>query len=867
MENKESEEPQRKRSQPDSASTDNSKPVDAAVLQHQNHQLVQQLEEQKHQLHALGAKLKALRDKQISYDAVLISVNRLWNQLTDILIILGLRAGAGDIALKSLDQIDHFRGSIPSCPPEQIFLCRLLQTDGIEGDGSIEDIREALSRRRASTMELLKALEDAIEAQRTKAENIIQSLHGKASAEDPLVLSCKIDDLMKEEVGNMHQVIDALHSKHEEYIDTIETCVENNSAHLSEIKHLAGELEESMAEMEESTRKLVNLKMQKERASGMHVPASVGTNGTASPEKPADRAKRLRIIRESIEETKVLAEDRLAELQDAQEDNQILLKQLQDLQNELKDDKYVLSSRPYTLMNDQLQHWNTEAEKYRVMSDSLQSDRSFIMRKEKEIVMKAESVETARKMVDNSQSKIEDLEYQLQKAIAEKNEVEIKVEEALQDSGRKDIKAEFQTMSSALSKEMGMMEAQLNRWKETAQEAHSLHSEVQSMKALLDKMTSEEKNLADMFRQQMDVIKSSKANIEKMQKEQQELQLYVDMLAEHIYDNRDITEIKGSEQRAHAQAEILRNALEEHGLELRVKAAKEVEVACEQRLAAAEAEIADLRGEIDASDRKVLELQEAIKVKEAESEAYISEIETIGQAYEDMQMQNQRLLKQVTERDDYNIKLVSESVKAKQAQSVLLSDKQALGKQLQRINATLESLKERTAQGEDQLKVYINEALSYIQEDRHLAAKVEISKWELSDAEKEVKWLKSALVVSEKENEQIERKKAELLMELENERNSRKKIQEEIAEWNKTIAEMTSESEEAETQRLQEEIKECKAVLKCGVCFDRPKEVVIVKCYHLFCNPCIQRNLEIRHRKCPACGTGFGQNDVRFVKI
>lgn len=44
-------------------------------------------------------------------------------------------------------------------------------------------------------------------------------------------------------------------------------------------------------------------------------------------------------------------------------------------------------------------------------------------------------------------------------------------------------------------------------------------------------------------------------------------------------------------------------------------------------------------------------------------------------------------------------------------------------------------------------------------------------------------------------------------------------------------------------------------------------QVVIVKCYHLFCNPCIQRNLEIRHRKCPACGTGFGQNDVRFVKI
>lgn len=66
---------------------------------------------------------------------------------------------------------------------------------------------------------------------------------------------------------------------------------------------------------------------------------------------------------------------------------------------------------------------------------NLQADRSFIMRKEKEILLKTESVETARKMVDNSQSRIEELEYQLQKAIAEKNEVEIKVEEAMQDSG------------------------------------------------------------------------------------------------------------------------------------------------------------------------------------------------------------------------------------------------------------------------------------------------------------------------------------------------------------------------------------------------------------------------------------------------
>lgn len=35
-------------------------------------------------------------------------------------------------------------------------------------------------------------------------------------------------------------------------------------------------------------------------------------------------------------------------------------------------------------------------------------------------------------------------------------------------------------------------------------------------------------------------------------------------------------------------------------------------------------------------------------------------LQTIGQAYEDMQTQNQHLLQQVTERDDYNIKVCVE---------------------------------------------------------------------------------------------------------------------------------------------------------------------------------------------------------------
>ena len=61
-----------------------------------------------------------------------------------------------------------------------------------------------------------------------------------------------------------------------------------------------------MAELEESRRKLVSLKMQKNIASGMHASTPVAANGSLSPEKPADMTMGLREIKDSIEETKVL---------------------------------------------------------------------------------------------------------------------------------------------------------------------------------------------------------------------------------------------------------------------------------------------------------------------------------------------------------------------------------------------------------------------------------------------------------------------------------------------------------------------------------------------------------------------------------
>ncbi|XP_073221418.1 E3 ubiquitin-protein ligase BRE1-like 2 isoform X1 [Cicer arietinum] len=850
-------------------SSPNSKNADAGVLQLQNQQLVQQTEIQKHALHDLEEKTRELKERQNSYDDSLIEFNQHWDQLVDDMALLGIQAGRGKDSLQTLAYLDNPQDSLPSCPPDDLFLCRLIQKDSIEGssnDEIINYVEEALALRLLSTTELLKHIQDTIDDQMKRFEDIAQVLHGDLSAEDVIILTSKIDDMAKKEADNFREVIDTLHIKHEEYTVGIQNYINECLRDQSDIKRLTGELDEIVAELEESRRKLVNLKMQKDAAVGMNSSNADAVNGNLSPEKPANKAMGLRELKDSIEEAKVVNADRLSELQDAREENQILTKQFQELQNELIDDKYVRSSRIYSLANDQLQHWIAELDRYKSLTESLQAGRANVTKWEKELNMKLESADNARRILDNSDSRADELELQLQKCIIERNDLEIKMEEAKQDTGRKDIKAEFRVMASALSKEMGMMEAQLKRWKDAAVEAVSLREKSHSLRAKLSGKTSELKSLVNKCAEQVLEIKSSKALIEKLQQSNQELEFVLDMYGPEDYA-KSLPEVRESESKARSQAEMLKNALDEHGLELRVRAANEAEAACEQRLKAAEAEIEDLRAKLDATERNKLELSEAVKVKEAEAEAYISEIETIGQAYEDMQTQHQHLLQQVAERDDYNIKLVSESVKAKQLHNALLSEKQTLADQLQQLNSLIEKSKTRIASSEEQIECILSEAAKCTQDEKRVAAALEFARWELADAEKEFKLLKSAASSSEKEYDQIQKDIEAIEKELDSERSSRRKLEEELMEVNNQIAELNSEAGETAVQKLEEEIRVCKNMIKCTVCSDRPKEVVIVKCYHLFCNPCIQRNLELRHRKCPACGTAFGQSDVRFVKI
>lgn len=62
-------------------------------------------------------------------------------------------------------------------------------------------------------------------------------------------------------------------------------------------------------------------------------------------------------------------------------------------------------------------------------------------------------------------------------------------------------------------------------------------------------------------------------------------------------------------------------------------------------------------------------------------------------------------------------------------------------------------------------------------------------------------------------------------------------------------------------------LREAQAKLRCSVCGDREKTTCLIRCMHTFCRECVQKNIDNRSRKCPACAKPFGAADVKEIYL
>ncbi|KAF7237550.1 E3 ubiquitin-protein ligase BRE1A [Varanus komodoensis] len=406
----------------------------------------------------------------------------------------------------------------------------------------------------------------------------------------------------------------------------------------------------------------------------------------------------------------------------------------------------------------------------------------------------------------------------------------------------------------------------------------------------------------DGRKKEAELVKQLKADLKKAQESQKEMKLLLDMYRSAPKEQRDKVQLMAAEKKAKAELDELRQRVKE----LEDKEKKESKKMADE----------DALRKIRAVEEQIEYLQKKLAMAKQEEEALLSEMDVTGQAFEDMQEQNIRLMQQLREKDDANFKLMSERIKSNQIHKLLKEEKEELADQVLTLKTQVDAqlqvvrkleekehlLQSNIGTGEKELglrtqalEMNKRKAMDAAQLADDLRAQLELAQKKLHDFQDEIV---ENSVTKEKDmfnfkraQEDISRlrRKLETTKKPDMVPNCDEILMEEIKDYKvdpngPTVLHFRDpdvKSKHSFLDRREEEnlplpaavlaltspIRSPKARLTCPCCNMRKKDAVLTKCFHVFCFECVKTRYDTRQRKCPKCNAAFGANDFHRIYI
>lgn len=351
------------------------KKLDTAVLQFQNQKLFQKLEAQKAECSGLQNKFYQLKERQQPYDTTIALVNESWNELVDNLESCSVRTrdskSSGQDAKNALTAV----GEVISNTTEDTFLSRLVETGATESCStnnlnSLNQMEEDRQPSREKTQNILCNIVAAISDMWSLKDRLCHGvLKGQAGG------SCRQNNTLsglQTEVKNLRMALSDLHLNHKLLAREMQSHRDTDAKNKAELKWLTGELEITVAELEEINHQLAALKVEKDSAKAAFFPLlNLGSKNVPS-DKIRDKQKDVLEMESTLKDLQSQSSSRLLELKGLHEERTRILHKLSSLQNTLKNVAGIASSRAYILARDQLEKSKAEVLQYQALYEKLQ---------------------------------------------------------------------------------------------------------------------------------------------------------------------------------------------------------------------------------------------------------------------------------------------------------------------------------------------------------------------------------------------------------------------------------------------------------------------------------------------------------------
>lgn len=808
------------------------------TLRFQHQVMYKRVKQKQDELSHMEKSMQALNTQKDQLNDYLFEVHHTWGQLAS-----DLRAMCQQLVVKTAD-VDLIQTLASGAKEKKNALFPFVelfcksQPPSAEDEGQTSssssttraNLRESLSATALQTQEVVKTLIQALnerEEENRALNQTVRQLAPDGAQENGMAVLLSQNDKLFTEAENLKNELAELQRVHRKQAADYSELRKRESSFRADLGDVRGEMEILRWELVKLQRKYEACMNNINSSNSSSCSSSNSGDDPSSSTESATPAQKhdMDELEVQLEELKQVSETRLTELEQLKSQNISLQNQISDLKiaaqpaelaaasflrqihalkQELLTTKALQQKTAADVKKEQTARLNEE----QGWNDSLAKHSSLFQEREREL-----------------QHQLDEVTNQLTKAETERDEVKARLDA---DGGSPALISEYATTNHALLVENTALKEELAG----LQEAKGLKTDARVRHFLYRRCISKQK--ANEIKEAE--IKASLTAVQEL------------AAAENSDLLEQIADLKGIEARQQSEIEAYKALVTE---------------------LSREAEADELRSEL--ADQR------------ATAEELTTMLDDMAKSNEDTQEQNQKLVAQCHALEKAIAKLTSASKKNQQLHNLLRQEKELIARkcdvQAERGKSAtiimkeeaerLKTMTEQRANWKKQLDNLEFETQNLREIMREKAATLEQTKEDLAKKNKGYGEASQRLTKELKDNEEREKK-----LRLLNEKNASlaRKVEraraKAAAAQEAQAAHLAQPAPEVVVDRvLETELRLLKQRVRCSVCSDRDKSVVITKCFHLFCGPCIESNLKVRLRKCPGCGVSFGEQDVHPIYL
>lgn len=257
----------------------------------------------------------------------------------------------------------------------------------------------------------------------------------------------------------------------------------------------------------------------------------------------------------------------------------------------------------------------------------------------------------------------------------------------------------------------------------------------------------------------------------------------------------------------------------------------------------------------------------------AKSSSFIQEVESLSNMFGEVEGENEKLVKLLTEKEQVLSKVMAERLRGRQLLTTIKEENRALTQGREMDSDKIKQLTAAVAASKKVAQEATVASNKTLEESRVLATTLEKRRRIADEATVSARAMTSEKEQMKRERDAYMTRAEKVMLEYKEDQYEAKRLREKLLGTEQKLKEAEDihisnmeSSRETDSDPIRDAIiRDLRKKLNCSIITSMPKEVVLLRCGHLFSRQCTDNLISTRNRKCPICGKAFGNDDVRNV--